>query len=406
MKKTRQVILATFAVSMFALVANAASYKETTLYNFHGQKDGNGPSSRLLVDASGNFYGATLWGGGGCSGKGCGAIYELSPSASGWTEQIIYAFKNVPDGENPENLLMDASGNIYGTTFAGGANGGGSVFELSPSTSGWTETILYSFTGYADGGSPTSLAFDSAGNLWGTAGSGGAYTWGAVFELSPGSSSWTESVIHSFTGGKDGGNPGGLTFDSAGNMYGITGDGGDTTSCSGGCGTVFILETGSSWTFGLLFTFHGPGGANPVGNLAFDAAGNLYGATRNGGHKYGVVFELTPTPVGSWNETLLHVFNNGTDGAEPTGGLAFDSAGNLYGPANGTEAISPANMFRLTKSSAGGWIYAVVYTYPSQNSGGAMTAPSYIDAAGNLYGTAGGGTGGEGIVYELTPPKK
>jgi uncharacterized repeat protein (TIGR03803 family) len=201
MKNILRFLLPALAL-IFTVVANAASYKETTLYNFRGQKDGNGPGAKLVADASGNLYGTTLFGGGGCSGKGCGAIFELSPSGTGYTEKIIYGFKGTPDAESPTSILIDASGNLYGTSFSGGSNGDGTVWELSPSGSSWTETILHNFNG-TDGGFAASLITDGT-NFYGVAEEGGAAANGAVFELSPSSGGWTESVLYSFTGGKDG----------------------------------------------------------------------------------------------------------------------------------------------------------------------------------------------------------
>jgi uncharacterized repeat protein (TIGR03803 family) len=389
-----------------ALVAHATSYKETTLATFRGQTGPNSPSSHLVADSAGNLYGTTLWGGGGCKGQGCGSVYKLTPSSTGYTEQVIYAFKGIPDVENPTSILIDSSGNLYGTSFTGGAYNSGTVWELSPSGSTWTETILYSFGGYSgDTGSAASLVTDGT-NFYGVGEGGAAYTDGAVFELSPSASGWTESILYSFTGGKDGGGPDSLTMDTAGNLYGATVAEGDST-CSGlfgtGCGTVFSLQPSSgSWVLHLLYTFHGtkgPNGAQPFGGVVLDASGNLYGATYAGGiNEQGVVYELSPTSVGEWTLSVLHRFTNGTDGSEPTGGLTIDRAGNIYGAADGQLATSPSSVFRLSKSSTGGWIFATIYPF---GDGANAAAPSYFDTSGNLYGTTGLG---QGTVYELTRP--
>ena len=205
-----------------------------------------------------------------------------------------------------------------------------------PATSvAWPEKVLFSFNG-TDGSGPTAdLIFDAAGNLYGTAG-GGEYGAGTVFELTPtAGGGWTETVLHNFGNGTDGAYPsGGLVFDAAGNLYGTTPDGG-TYSCfgGGGCGTVFELTpaAGGSWTEQVLHNFNGvTDGYQPVAGLIFDAAGNLYGTTAGGGPG-GTVFELTPTGDGNWTEEVLHTFGIGTDGAVPTAALVFDAAGNLYG---------------------------------------------------------------------------
>jgi uncharacterized repeat protein (TIGR03803 family) len=195
-------------------------------------------------------------------------------------------------------------------------------------------------------------------------------------------------------------------MDTAGNLYGATVAEGDST-CSGlfgtGCGTVFSLQPSSgSWVLHLLYTFHGtkgPNGAQPFGGVVLDASGNLYGATYAGGiNEQGVVYELSPTSVGEWTLSVLHRFTNGTDGSEPTGGLTIDRAGNIYGAADGQLATSPSSVFRLSKSSTGGWIFATIYPF---GDGANAAAPSYFDTSGNLYGTTGLG---QGTVYELTRP--
>jgi uncharacterized repeat protein (TIGR03803 family) len=405
MKNILRFLLPALAL-IFTVVEKAPSKNQTTLYNFRGQKDGNGPGAKLVADASGNLYGTTLFGGGGCSGKGCGAIFELSPSGTGYTEKIIYGFKGTPDAESPTSILIDASGNLYGTSFSGGSNGDGTVWELSPTGSSWTETILHNFNG-TDGGFAASLITDGT-NFYGVAEEGGAAANGAVFELSPSSGGWTESVLYSFTGGKDGAQPDALTIDAAGNLYGATFSEGDPT-CTGlsgtGCGTIFSLQpSAGTWILHLLFTFHGthgPNGAQPFAGVVLDAAGNLYGGTRGGGiSQNGVVFKLTPTAVGEWKETVLHRFTGGTDSSTPAGGLMFDAAGNLYGASDGSIANSPSNIFRLSPAASGGWIYAIVSAFPTFSDCG---GPSYIDAAGNLYGVTELGSGGQGSIYELTP---
>src|SRR5207245_831479 len=176
---------------------------------------------------------------------GFGTVFELSPNADGtWTESVLYSFNANPDAQGPfGGVIFDAAGNLYGTTASGGSSGDGTVFELSPvAGGGWTETVLYSFTNTPDGENPeTSLVMDTAGNLFGTTIFGGSAGGGCVFELSPNGTGWTESVLFNFTG-SNGLEPGGpLVFDSAGNLYGTSADGG-----SGHVGTVFELSPGSS----------------------------------------------------------------------------------------------------------------------------------------------------------------
>ena len=380
-------------------------YSETTIHTFAGPSDGYIPEN-LIVDQSGNLYGTTLEGGGACVEKiGCGTVFEMSPkSGGGWSEKVIFAFNGTSDGSSPSgNLVMDAAGNIYGTTLTEGlVNGGGVVFELSPSGSGWVETVLYDFTGFADGGYPNGLTFDASGNLYGTAAGGGANGFGAIYKLTNTGSGWTQSVLYSFANSWDGASPSGpLLLDAAGNIYGTTGAGG-STKCDHGCGTVFRLSpTSTGWQFSRLYAFQGPGGQNP-GGLHFDSAGNLYGVAA-GGRGYGVVFELSPTSSGQWKETLLHDFTNGTDGANPSS-ISFDASGTLYGATNGVESTDANTIFRL-KPAASGWVFSTIFVAAGRDTGIGLRAPTVFDGSGNLFGVASDGLStGAGSVYELSPP--
>ena len=265
------------------------------------------------------------------------------PGGGSGTESALYSFAGGSDPKLPyAGLIFDKAGNLYGTTEFGGTNGQGTVFEITPTSSGWTETVLYNFTGSADGGQPyASLIFDSAGNLYGTTNFGGSSNCnmgcGTVFKLTPGSGGWTESVLYTFTGGNDGREPyARLRFDAAGNLYGTTLLGGNIGSvCSEGCGTVFKLTPGTSgWTESVLYAFQGAGdGAAPYDGLALDAAGNLYGTAYTGGASAdGVIFKLTPGTSG-WTESVLHTFKGLWDGKYPYGDLILDATGNLYGTA-------------------------------------------------------------------------
>jgi uncharacterized repeat protein (TIGR03803 family) len=272
-------------------------------------------------------------------------VFELSPKhGGGWTETVIHSFGNGSDGTNPlGGVIFDGAGNLYGTTSAGGIHGGGTVFELSPKDGGgWTETVIHSFGNGNDGVQPSyeNLIFDAAGNLYGTTFEGGIHGVGTVFELSPRpSSGWTEVVLHSFNfNSSDGAGPeAGLIFDSNGNLYGTTAYGGIHDSCPENCGTVFELspKTGG-WTEKILHSFgSGTDGVNPVAALILDEAGNLYSTTAQGGiHTYGTVFEMLPKEGGGWTETVLHSFGNPNDGVAPLAGLIADEAGNLYGTTN------------------------------------------------------------------------
>ena len=237
-------------------------------------------------------------------------------------------------------MIFDKAGNLYGTTYTGGMANRGVVFELTPSGSGWTETVLHSFTGSPDGAYPSSgMTFDPAGNLYGTTQSGGCSTGcGTVFELTPSLSGWTETVLYNFRGPNDGVVPyGGLVLDPAGNLYGTTPYGG-----AGGGGTVFELTpSNGGWVFGVLYSFVLEGTGGPTDTLARSAAGNLYGTVFSGGnfngcsgYGCGSVFELSPSG-GGWIFTSLHEFHDGKDGGNPYAGVILDPAGNLYGTTSG-----------------------------------------------------------------------
>ncbi len=356
-----------------------AQSKFKTLHTFKGGKDGHGAFGGLIFDAAGNLYGTTIYGG----AYNAGTVFELTPTSTGWTEKVLYSF-NCADGCNPqfERLIFDGAGNLYGTTPHGGAYGNGVVFELTPTSTGWSETVLYSFTGGADGGySYAGVIFDAAGNLYGTTWVGGAYGGGVVFELTPTSNGWSESVLHSLTGGSDAA----LTFDRGGNLYGITWFEGTY-----GWGTVFKLGPNRNgiWTESVLYQFKGDkDGAEPRGRLIFDSAGNLYGTTGNAYTSgYGIAFELVPNSNGTWTKHTLHQFTGGKDGANPIGGLTFDPAGNLYGAAPYGGADGYGVVYKLTPTSTGGWKYSVLHAF-LDHPGAYPDASLILDGAGTLYGT-------------------
>jgi len=333
------------AGTVFKVTRHGSGWLFTPLYNFTGGYDGSNPDSRVVFGPDGSLYGTTTFGGLYRSG----VVFRLRPSASAcktaicpWTETVLYSFTGQSDGAVPEgDLVFDQAGNIYGTTFAGGQgncvplfSGCGAVYELTPSQGQWTPTVLHTFTGLSDGGAPTSgLIFDQAGNLYSTTYAGGAYSLGTVFELTPSGSGWTESVLHDFAGGNDGANPeAGLVFDSSSNLYGVTAFGGGHIY-----GTAFELQASNGgFSYSILYNF-GVESESPVPTLTLDSAGNLYGTAQSGGTGgVGAVFKLSPSG-GSWNYTSLHDFTFST-GGYPLGNVIRDAIGNLYGttPYGGT----------------------------------------------------------------------
>ena len=315
---------------VFKFAHVGSSWVLSPLYSFSDQ-DG-APGWGLTVARDGSVYTNASYAS--VMGGPCGTALLLRPSPTPprsvfapWNETALRTYVKREDGCPTGNLLLDSAGHIYGVTQSGGANGWGSVFELTHSGSGWTETILYSFQGGDDGGAPYSgLIMDSAGNLYGTATAAGAFRQGTVFELSPSGGSWTQKVLYTFQGGNDGGQPAaGLIFDAVGNLYGAT-----TSWGTGGGGTVFKLTpSGGSWTYSVLTSLTGSDG--PVASLTMDASSKLYGTTfMDDSYGYGSVFQLTPSG-GAWTYTNLHDFTGGTDGGFPGGGVVLDATGNLYG---------------------------------------------------------------------------
>jgi uncharacterized repeat protein (TIGR03803 family) len=354
-----------------------------------------------------------------------------SGASAGWKEKVLYSFQGIPDGQYPENgVVFDNHGNLYGTTTYGGSDSCpgitpcGIVFQLQPGNS-WTETVLYTFLGrdYNDGQTPAGgLIFDKAGNLYGTTAYGGSGTCtllgtrpgcGTVFELSPPTGTggaWTETVLYSFQGGNDGDFPqGDLAFDKAGNLYGATAFGGGYGSCNEYypyCGTVFELSPpktkGRAWTEQVLHAFTGGAG----------------GAYPNGGlvlDRQGAVYGTAAiggsgcgtlfklvAEDGTWSEEVLHSFTDGADGSEPNGGLIFDAKGRLYGTTGAGGAAGHGLVYRLAPGRP--WDETVLYNFTGGDDGKNPLAGVTFGSAGSLSGTTAYGGGGSGNAFRLKPP--
>jgi uncharacterized repeat protein (TIGR03803 family) len=333
-----------------------------------------------------------------------GAVVALSASvflgaASASTNQVIYSFGGGNDGEYADTeLVVDASGNLYGTTVQGGLHASGTVFELSPSKGGWVHTVLYNFAGGLDGGEPyKGVTLDAQGNLYGTAVTGGNGSCeggcGVVYELTNSAGQWTQTVIHNFTGGDDGSGPGSpVVLDKAGNVYGTTPTGG-----ADGLGTVYQLhEVAGEWTLRVIHTFTGgaDGATGSAGRVAFDAAGNLYGVATVGGiHQAGVVYKLTPTRTGEWNPQTLYAFNDEPDSGFPYGGLVVDKDNNVYGTTYYAGAHDVGTVYRLSLRH-GTWVETGLYSFRGGSDGSSPISTLVFDKAGNLYGTASEGGAG------------
>jgi hypothetical protein len=277
----------------------------------------------------------------------------MTSGNGGWTFKVLYNFcvhYHCPDGGAPTPVILDGAGRLYGAIAAGGVYGRGGAFRLSPSSAGgWSESVIYSFGGHSyDAYIPYAAPiFDKVGNLYGTTFHGGANGGGTVFQLKHVSSEgWKERLLYSFcSAGPPSCNDGvapyaGVVIDGSGNLYGTTTQGGGNTCGETTCGTIFKLELTRSghWKHTVLYAFPNPaGGSFPTGGVVIDKAGNLYGATVAGGigacsGGCGVAYKLAPGANGKWKYTVLHRFN-GADGGQPLGGLIFDKKGNLYGTA-------------------------------------------------------------------------
>lgn len=323
---------------IYKLVHHGSGWLLNSLYDFAGGSDGAYPSSPITFDSTGTIYSVTLNGGSdNCTPSGCGTVFKLRPPASvcgsiscRWNETQLYNFDQ--GGAHPSSpVVMDQAGNIYGT--AGGAGGLGVVYQLTPNSGGgWTETVLHQFEGNGDGAYPIGVISDALGNLYGTTYDGGpSGSCGTVFELSPSGSGWIFSVLYTFNcydpdGGYLYGRP---VLDAAGNLYATTSVGGEN-----GTGTIFELSPqGNSWTYSLLYSFDYADPGSYPGTLTFDNAGNLYGVIYADLFVYGQVFELAHS-AGGWNYVDLYDFSGGSDGAGPVDTVAMDASGNLYGAAS------------------------------------------------------------------------
>ena len=375
-----------------------------TLYQFQGGSDGSSPSG-VIRDSAGNLYGTTVTGGIAVYGT----VFKLDTSGKKTT---LYEFKGGTDGEQPHgNLVLDANGNLYGTTeyggnlsfSCGGYPGCGVVFKLDQAGN---ETVLYRFTGGSDGGEPLAgLAIDKAGNLYGTTAGGGlpgcnyfTQGCGVVFKLD---TTGKETVLHTFGGGSDGGasnSP--VILDASGNLYGLT------TGINANGGTVFKIDPSGNET--VLHAFAGsPDGEQPYGTLVLDKNGNVYGTTYGGGIfdpnacKYGgcgVGFKVTPTG----KEQLLYSFPGGANGWGPTAGLVRDKSGNLYGTAalGGMSRSCCGVLFELNPNRQ----QTIMHSFTGGADGASPETDLIQDNAGNLYGTALGGTYGSGVIFQIIPP--
>lgn len=397
--------------ALAALSARAQTFN--VIHSFAGGLDGFQPFAGVTIDQGDNLYGTT-------TEHVRGSVFQMRHRSGGWTLTTLYQF-GFGEWIPQSRIIQGPGGALYGTTSTGGTSpncfefGCGTVYGIRPpqticrtSSCPWAATFV-SFTGN-DGDAPGFVdpAFDAAGNMYVTTTAGGTSFDGNIVQLTrTGGGVWTPTDIHDFSG-PDGISPySGVTLDAQGNLYGTTWMGGPN-----GFGTVYRLSpSGSGWTLTTLYAFRNTSdGADPVGGLAFDQAGNLYGTTEKGGSgNGGVVFELSPSG-GGWNFTVLHSFT-GTNGPQAT--LTIDAAGNLYGTTYSVGAFQEGSVFKLTRTN-GGWTFTDLHDFTGGSDGANPLGGVTLDSGGNMYGTAAYGgiesnncpsdsNPGCGTVWEITP---
>jgi uncharacterized repeat protein (TIGR03803 family) len=396
------------ATLLFVLaVSLTAATATTTNVIFSCEEDeGEYADTDLETDSVGNIYGTTVLGG----DFGGGTVFQLSPTPNGWVHTVLYSFTGGADGGEPyKGVTLDRDDNLYGTAVTGGSGscegGCGVIYKLTNIKGTWTQKVIHAFTGGDDGSGPGSrVTVDRAGRIYGMTPTGGANGLGTIYKIGPLSSgASTFKVIHAFTGGADGssGSAGRMILRD-GHLYGAA-----TTGGSNGSGVVFELTPRAlgGWDFRTIYTFQGqPDGSFPYGALLFDDSGNIYGTTYYGGaNGIGAVYKLSPQPVGEWTEEVIHSFQQGTDGNSPISNLVFDKAGNLYGTTS-EGGLGRGVIFKLAPVAGGNWTETVVHAFEGPPDGGFAYNGMVVDAFGNFYGaTVHGGENDDGSVYNFIP---
>ncbi len=395
-----------FSVIAFCGVAVAHASTTEVIYSFTGDSGGEYCDTDVAIDDAGNLYGTSVLGG----QFGGGTVWQLSPVDGGWEHTVLYNFTGGADGGEPyKGVTLDAAGNLYGTAVTGGSGscegGCGVTYKLTKSGDTWTQTVIHAFTGGLDGSGPGArVAVDARGNVYGMTPTGGANGLGVIYEVQAGSNDkWKLRVLHTFTGGSDGssGSAGKLVL-HGGHIFGAA-----TTGGSFGAGTVFELRPTRSgeWDFKTLYSFQGaPDGVFPYGALLFDAAGNIYGTTYYGGtNGLGTVYRLARGAGGRWTESVLYSFQAGSDGNSSISNLVADAAGNFYGTTS-EGGLGSGTIFQLTPGPNDTWSESIPHSFQGSPDGAFPYAGMVGDGAGNFYGaTVHGGADGDGAIYRFIP---
>ena len=391
---------------VLAMSLTTAAATTTTVIFSCEEDEGEYADTDLETDDAGNIYGTTVLGG----DWGSGTVFQLSPTPTGWVHTLLYSFTGGADGGEPyKGVTIDRNGNLYGTAVTGGSGscegGCGVVYKLTNNKGTWTQTVVHAFTGGSDGSGPGArVTVDHNGNLYGMAPTGGVFGLGTIYKIRPIShGGWSFSVIHAFTGGSDGatGSAGRMILRN-GHLYGAV-----TVGGSYGSGIVFELNPSGVGERDLrvLYSFRGqPDGSFPYGAILFDGSGNIYGTTYYGGvNGIGSVYKMSPQPVGEWAEEVLYSFQQGADGNSPISNLVSDGAGNLYGTTS-EGGLGSGTIFKLSPIGGGEWTETVVHAFAGPPDGGFAYNGMVVDALGNFYGaTVHGGEEDDGSVYHFTP---
>jgi len=393
-------------IPLFVIALSLVTASATTtdvIFSFE-EKEGEYADTDLETDSAGNIYGTTVLGG----EFGSGTIFQLTPTPNGWQHTVLYSFTGGADGGEPyKGVTIDWRGNLYGTAVTGGSGscegGCGVVYKLTKSGGTWNQTVIHAFTGGDDGSGPGArVTVDRGGNVYGMTPTGGTYGVGTIYKIRPHAGSWDFQVIHTFTGGADGasGSAGRMLLE-LNRLYGAA-----TVGGLYGSGVVFKLTPTAfgEWDFRVLYSFHGqPDGSFPYGAL-LRVSGKIYGTTYYGGeNNIGAVYELSPRRVGEWDGRVIYSFQTGSDGNSPISNLVRDPVGNLYGTTS-EGGLGSGTIFKLTPIGGGQWTESVVHAFEGPPDGGFSYNGMVVDRFGNFYGaTVHGGTEDDGSVYKFTP---
>jgi uncharacterized repeat protein (TIGR03803 family) len=400
-------IRAIAAATAFVLSLTTATAATTNVIFSFEEDEGEYADTDLETDSAGNIYGTTVLGG----DFGSGTVFKLRHTPTGWAHRVLYSFTSGADGGEPyKGVTLDREGNLYGTAVTGGSGscegGCGVVYKLTNSGGTWTQTVIHAFTGGEDGSGPGArVTLDRDGNVYGMAPTAGRFGFGTIYRIhQEHDGDWRFKVIHAFTGGADGatGSAGRMIF-RRGDLYGAATAGGTY-----GSGVVFKLTpTGrGKWDFRTIYSFRGqPDGSFPYGALLFDSLGNIYGTTYYGGaNGIGSVYQLSPRDaISEWNESVLYSFQQGTDGNSPISNLVTDTVGNLYGTTS-EGGLGSGTIFKLSPIGGGQWVETVVHAFQGPPDGAFSYNGMVVDRFGNFYGaTVHGGANDDGSIYKFTP---